>query len=146
MGRQRNRRIFAGFYRRYDGRYIYVVAVVPDADTDEKVVIFHYGTEACGCKYYTMTKNSFCEQVEVNREWVDKFTRQPQVKITDTHISNLEEAGFPGPIRKKQPKDAEEHGMNRGSADYINKKFISELAAALKARDDSDGVCRLSKN
>ena len=86
MGRQRNRRIFAGFYRRYDGRYIYVVAVVPDADTDEKVVIFHYGTEACGCKYYTMTKKSFCEQVEVNGEWVDKFTRQPQVKITDTHI------------------------------------------------------------
>ena len=35
--------------------------------------------------------------------------------------------------------------MNRGSADYINKKIISELAAALKARDDSDGVCRLSK-
>lgn len=42
-------------------------------------------------------------------------------------------------------KYAEEHEMNRGSADYINKKFISELAAALKARDDSDGVCRLSK-
>ena len=236
MDRQRNRRIFAGFYRRYDGKYIYVVAVVSDADTDEKVVIFHYGTEAYGSKYYTMTKKSFCEQVEVNGEWVDKFTRQPQVKITDTHISNLEEAGFPGPIRKKQSKDAEEllyenrtyrraetytdyakdicknyksdvrkynlcvtqkryigvsgktdfnilkeditflndcfktvlksyaayfkkryingmsirkyaeeHGMNRGSADYINKKFISELAAALKARDDSNGVCRLSK-
>lgn len=42
-------------------------------------------------------------------------------------------------------KYAEEHEMNRGSADYINKKIISELAAALKARDDSDGVCRLSK-
>ena len=40
MGRQRNRRIFAGFYRRYDGRYIYVVAVVPDADTDEKSLFF----------------------------------------------------------------------------------------------------------
>ena len=108
MDRQRNRRIFAGFYRRYDGKYIYVVAVVSDADTDEKVVIFHYGTEACSSKYYTMTKKSFCGQVEVNGEWVDKFTRQPQVKITDTHISNLEEAGFPGPIRKKQSKDAEE--------------------------------------
>ena len=95
MDRQRNRRIFAGFYRRYDGKYIYVVAVVSDADTDEKVVIFHYGTEACGSKYYTMTKKSFCGQVEVNGEWVDKFTRQPQVKITDTHISNLEKQVFP---------------------------------------------------
>ena len=95
MDRQRNRRIFAGFYRRYDGKYIYVVAVVSDADTDEKIMIFHYGTETCGCKYYTMTKKSFCEQAEVNGEWVDKFTRQPQVKITDTHISNLEKQVFP---------------------------------------------------
>lgn len=106
------------------------------------------GTEACGCKYYTMTKNSFCEQVKVNGKWVDKFTRQPQVKITNTHISNLEEAGFPGPIRKKRSKDAEEllyENRAYRSADYINKKFICELAAALKARDGSDGVCRLSK-
>ena len=95
MDRQRNRRIFAGFYRRYDGKYIYVVAVVSDADTDEKIMIFHYGTETCGCKYYTMTKKSFCEQAEVNGEWVDKFTRQPQVKITDTHISNFEKQVFP---------------------------------------------------
>lgn len=111
-------------------------------------MIFHYGTEACGSKYYKMTKKSFCEQVEVNGEWVDKFTRQPQVKITDTHISNLEEAGFPGPIRKKQSKDAEEllyENRTYRRADYINKKFISELAAALKTRDDSNGVCRLSK-
>lgn len=57
-------------------------------------MIFHYGTETCGCKYYTMTKKSFCEQAEVNGEWVDKFTRQPQVKITDTHISNLEKQVF----------------------------------------------------
>lgn len=236
MGRQRNRRIFAGFYRRFDGKYVYVVSVVSDADTGEQVVIFHYGTDACECKFYTMTKKSFCEQVEVNGEWVDKFTRQPQVKITDTHISNLEETGFPGPVRKKQSKDeeellyenrsyrsaetytdyakdicknyksdvrkynlciaqkryigvygktdfnilkediiflndclktvlknyasyfkeryingksvrkyGEENKLNRGSVDYINKKFISELAAVLKARDDFDGVCRLSK-
>lgn len=236
MGRQRNRRIFAGFYRRFDGKYVYVISVVSDADTGKQVVIFHYETDACECKFYTMTKKSFCEQVEVNGEWVDKFTRQPQVKITDTHISNLEEAGFPGPVRKKQSKDeeellyenrsyrsaetytdyakdicknyksdvrkynlciaqkryigvygktdfnilkediiflndclktvlksyasyfkeryingksvrkyAEENKLNRGSVDYINKKFISELAAVLKARDNSDGVCRLSK-
>lgn len=199
-------------------------------------MIFHYGTDACECKFYTLTKKSFCEQIEVNGEWVDKFTRQPQVKITDMHISNLEEAGFPGPVRKKQSKDeeellyenrsyrssktytdyakdicknyksdvrkynlciaqkryigvygktdfnilkediiflndclktvlksyasyfkeryingksvrkyAEENKLNRGSVDYINKKFISELAAVLKARYDSDGVCRLHK-
>ena len=65
MGKQHNRRIFAGFYKRYDGKFIYVVAVVPDVDTGEQVVIFHEGIDACECKYYSMTKQSFCEMVEV---------------------------------------------------------------------------------
>ena len=46
MGKQHNRRIFAGFYKRYDNKYIYVVAVVPDADTEEKVLICHEGLYA----------------------------------------------------------------------------------------------------
>ena len=100
MGKQHNRRIFAGFYKRYDGKFIYVVAVVPDVDTGEQVVIFHEGIDACECKYYSMTKQSFCEMVEVDGEWVDKFVRQPQVRITDTHIQNLIDGGFSGPVRK----------------------------------------------
>ena len=35
--------------------------------------------------------------------------------------------------------------MNRGSVDHLNRKFIAELAVALKARDEADGVCRLHK-
>ena len=81
MGKQHNRRIFAGFYKRYDNKYIYVVAVVPDVDTGSQVVIFHEGIDACECKYYSMTKQSFCEMVEVDGEWVDKFVRQPQIKL-----------------------------------------------------------------
>ena len=183
-----------------------------------------------------MTKQSFCEMVEVDGEWVDKFVRQPQVRITDTHIQNLIDGGFNGPVRKKQPVDeellayesrryrraetytdyakdlctnykidlrrynlcvtqkryigvdgksdfdilkedlkflndclktvlksygtyfkeryvdglsvrkyAEAHNMNRGSVDHLNRKFIAELAVALKARDEADGVCRLHK-
>ena len=42
-------------------------------------------------------------------------------------------------------KYAEAHNMNRGSVDHLNRKFIAELAAVLKARDDADGVCRLRK-
>ena len=165
-----------------------------------------------------------------------QFTRQPQIRITDTHIQNLIDGGFNGPVRKKKPKDEEEivyehrwyrssqtytayakylcvnyktdlrrynlcvaqkryiglmdkqdfnilkedlaylndclktvlksysayfkeryvegksvrkyaeaHNMNRGSVDHLNRKFIAELAAALKARDDAEGVCRLHK-
>ena len=105
MGKQHNRRIFAGFYKRYDNKYIYVVAVVPDVDTGSQVVIFHEGIDACECKYYSMTKHSFCEMVEVDGEWVDKVVRQPQIRITDTHIQNLIDGGFSGPVRKKTPKD-----------------------------------------
>ena len=93
---KRNRRIFAGFYRRYDSKFVYVAAVVPDADTGEQMVIFHEGIDACECK------ESFCETVEVNGERMDKFTRQPQVRITDTHIENLKGGGFGGPIRRKK--------------------------------------------
>ena len=105
MGKQHNRRIFAGFYKRYDGKYIYVVAAVPDADTGSQVVIFHEGIDACECKYYSMAKQSFCEMVEVDGEWVDKFVRQPQIRITGTHIQNLNDGGFESPVRKKKPKD-----------------------------------------
>ena len=105
---KRNRRIFAGFYRRYDSKFVYVAAVVPDADTGEQMVIFHEGIDACKCKYYCMTKESFCETVEVNGERMDKFTRQPQVRITDTHIENLKGGGLGGPIRRKKLKDEEE--------------------------------------
>lgn len=236
MGKQHNRRIFAGFYKRYDGKYIYVVAAVSDADTGEKVLICHEGLYADTDKIFTTTKQSFCEMVEVDGEWVDKFVRQPQLKITEVHIDELVALGVCGPSRKKKQRDeeqiaydyrdyrhsetytayakdlcvhykidlrkynlcvaqkrcigvrgkeefnilkedlaflndclktvlknynvyfreryiegksvrkyAEAHSMNRGSVDHLNRKFIAELAAALKARDDADGVCRLRK-
>ena len=39
MGKQHNRRIFAGFYKRYDGKYIYVVAAVPDVKEHKGTVL-----------------------------------------------------------------------------------------------------------
>lgn len=35
-----DRRIYAGYYRRYNGKMIYVVTMVKDADTDEDTVIW----------------------------------------------------------------------------------------------------------
>ena len=35
-----DRRIYAGYYRRYDGKMIYVVTMAKDANTDEEVVIW----------------------------------------------------------------------------------------------------------
>lgn len=236
MGKQHNRRIFAGFYKRYDNKYIYVVTVVTDIDTGEQVVIFHEGIDAYNAKYYSMTKKSFCEMVEVDGEWVDKYVRQTHIRISEAHIANLEDSGFKGPVRKKKPKDeelivydyrdyrraqtytdyakdlcnnyktdlrkynlcvtqkryigvrgkeefnmlkedvhyvndcmktvlksyagffkeryieekslrkyAEAHNINRGSAEHLNKKFITAFAVVLKARDEADDVCRINK-
>jgi DNA-directed RNA polymerase specialized sigma24 family protein len=42
-------------------------------------------------------------------------------------------------------KYAEAHGLNRGSVDYLQKKFFSALAGLLKERDEAEGKCRLRK-
>ena len=42
-------------------------------------------------------------------------------------------------------KYAESHQLNRGSVDYLQKKFFSALARLLKERDEAEGKCRLWK-
>ena len=42
-------------------------------------------------------------------------------------------------------KYAEAHQLNRGSVDYLQKKFFSALTRLLKERDEADGKCRLRK-
>ena len=39
----------------------------------------------------------------------------------------------------------EAHQLNRGSVDYLQKKFFSALACLLKERDEAEGLCRLRK-
>ena len=40
-------------------------------------------------------------------------------------------------------KYAEAHQLNRGSVDYLQKKFFSAMAQLLKERDEAEGKCRL---
>ena len=42
-------------------------------------------------------------------------------------------------------KYAEAHQLNRGSVDYLQRKFFSSLARLLKERDEAEGKCRLRK-
>ena len=39
----------------------------------------------------------------------------------------------------------EAHQLNRGSVDYLQKKFFSALACLLKERGEAEGLCRLRK-
>ena len=228
------RRICAGYYRRYDGKVIYVVSLATDADTEEETVIWTAYPFADVPRYCTSSKKSFCTFVEVDGERRAKYKRQINMKISAAAIERLEDEGFRGPVRKRHRRQldeeydsreyqqsltyhayakelcenytfdwnkyhlcvkekryaaitrsdfaklkedlqfldnalktilseyrdyfrerfvdglsirkyAEAHQLNRGSVDYLQKKFFSALARLLKERDEADGKCRLRK-
>ena len=96
------KRVFAGYYKRYDGKRIYVVRVVKDIDTGEAVVIckdasfIREGNE----EYYTIRLESFCEQVNVDGVLKDKYIRQTRREVEPEMIGEVTEDGFPEPKRK----------------------------------------------
>jgi hypothetical protein len=96
------KRVFAGYYKRYDGKLIYVVRVVKDIDTGEAVVIckdasfIREGNE----EYYTIGLESFCEQVNVDGILKDKYIRQTRHEVEPEMIGEVTEDGFPEPKRK----------------------------------------------
>ena len=82
------KRVFAGYYKRYDGKRIYVVRVVKDIDTGDAVVIckdasfIREGNE----EYYTIHLESFCEQVNVDGILKDKYIRQTRHEVEPEKI------------------------------------------------------------
>ena len=96
------KRVFAGYYKRYDGKRIYVVRVVKDIDTGESVVIckdanfIREGNE----EYYTIRLEPFCEQVNVNGILKDKYIRMTRREVEPEVIGEVTEDGFPEPKRK----------------------------------------------
>ena len=96
------RKIRAGYYRRYDGKVVYVVSLATDADTGEESVIWTTYPFATVPKYYTSSKKSFCASVEVNGERKAKYKRLVNMKISGEAVERLAEDGFRGPIRKRQ--------------------------------------------
>ena len=228
------RRICAGYYRRYDGKVVYVISTATDADTGEETVIWTSYPFADVPRYCTSSKKSFCAFVKVDGERKAKYKRQINMKISAAAIERLEDEGFRGPVRKRHRRQldeeydsreyqqsltyhayakelcenytfdwnkyhlcvkekryaaitrsdfaklkedlqfldnalktilseyrdyfrerfvdglsirkyAEAHQLNRGSVDYMQKKFFSALARLLKERDEADGKCRLRK-
>ena len=96
------RRISAGYYRRYDGKVVYVVSAATDADTGEEMVIWTTYPFTAVPRYYTSSKKSFCAFIEVNGERQAKYKRLLNMKISGESIERLEEEGFRGPIRKRK--------------------------------------------
>ena len=75
------RRICAGYYRRYDGKVVYVISTATDADTGEQTVIWTSYPFADVPRYCTSTKKSFCAFVEMDGERKAKYKRLMNMKI-----------------------------------------------------------------
>ena len=107
------RRICAGYYRRYDGKVVYVVSTATDADTGEETVIWTAYPFADVPRYCTSSKKSFCAFVEVNGERKAKYRRLVNMRISEAAIERLEDEGFRGPVRKNQTQQMDEEYDSR---------------------------------
>ncbi len=99
------KRIYSGYYRRYDGKLIYVVTLAKDTDTGEDVVIYAPATYVNQHPYYTMTKSSFCEQVVVDGVKQAKFKRRTNMKASKDLAAHFEADRLRGPIRKRYAEE-----------------------------------------
>ena len=96
------KRVFVGFYTRYDGKPIFVVRVLKDIDTGESIVVCKDASfskednEHC----YLIRYTSFCEQVEVDGVLRDKYVRQTRREIDEGTVREVYEDGFPEPKSK----------------------------------------------
>lgn len=95
-----SRRIYSGFYKRYDGELVYVITTARDGDTGEPTVIYTPHTLVHKNKYYTVSKKSFCENVIIDGEERPKYNRQTQMMASPDLVDELESIKLRGPIRR----------------------------------------------
>ena len=97
------RRVFAGYYKRYDGKPIFVVRVLRDIDTGEAIVVCKDASfsREDNEHYYLIRYASFCEKVEVDGELRDKYVRQTRREIDTSIVREVYEDGFPEPKSKR---------------------------------------------
>ena len=96
------RRVFAGYYKRYDGKPIFVIRVLKDIDTGEAILVCKDASFAKEDNehYYLIRYASFCEQVEVDGVLRDKYVRQTRREIDEGTVREVYEDGFPEPKSK----------------------------------------------
>ena len=135
-----DRRIYAGYYRRYDGKMIYVVTMAKDADTDEDIVIWTPTVFSEKRAYYTMSKQSFCEYVSVGGVRKAKFKRQTQMKVSSSIVESFEEDGFIRPQRKTNTCIEEYDSWHRPNADTYY-EYAKKLCAGYRFSRAKYALC-----
>mgnify|MGYP000909991278 FL=1 len=125
------RRIFAGYYKRYDGKPIFVVRVLRDIDTGEAIVVCKDASfsKEDNEHYYLIRYTSFCEQVEVDAVLRDKYVRQTWREIDKGTVREVYEDGFPEPKSKRftfVDDEYEDRFIRRSQTYYEYAKDICE--------------------
>ena len=78
MSEIRRRKIYAGYYDRYDRKPFYVVCEATDYDTGEVNIIMQEYSLTRTMPFVTISRDSFCEIVTLpDGRKVDKFTPTP---------------------------------------------------------------------
>lgn len=112
---EKERRVFAGYYKRYDGKHIFVVTTAKDYESQEDTVIFYYVTYKDKNQYVTMPLKDFNAKVKHNGKPVRLFTRQTQMNAPNWVWLDIEADGFEGVCRTSKPKKRFE--------DYYSRRF-----------------------
>lgn len=125
------KRVYAGYYTRWDKKRIYVVRVVKDIDTNEEIVICKDASfsKKDNEDYYTITKASFCEPVEIAGVFQDKYIRQTREEIDSFMVLEVIEDGFDGPKRKPFSYQDDEYSDReiRRSSSYL--EYAKDICA-----------------
>ena len=115
-----DKRVYAGYYKRYDGKLFYVVTMAKDGVTGEDMVIYmSYSIRETD--YLTISKKQFCEPVMVDGKLRARYKRQTQMRIEQDFIDSLESDLLPTPKRKRVPRpDEEKYREYRTATNYYD--------------------------
>lgn len=115
-----DKRVYAGYYKRYDGKLFYVVTMAKDGVTGEDMVIYMpYSIRETD--YLTISKKQFCEPVMVDGKLRARYKRQTQMRIEQDFIDSLESDLLPTPKRKRVPRpDEEKYREYRTATNYYD--------------------------
>ena len=115
-----DKRVYAGYYKRYDGKLFYVVTMAKDGVTGEDIVIYMpYSIRETD--YLTISKKQFCEPVMVDGKLRARYKRQTQMRIEQDFIDSLESDLLPTPKRKRVPRpDEEKYREYRTATNYYD--------------------------
>ena len=115
-----DKRVYAGYYKRYDGKLFYVVTMAKDGVTGEDMVIYMpYSIRETD--YLTISKKQFCEPVMVDGKLRARYKRQTQMRIEQDFIEVLEMDNLPSPKRKPVPRpDEEKYREFRAATNYYD--------------------------